>query len=152
MANKDVSTPTARKSAMVAEARPIRLLVAGTKAMRAAGENTCRGRSRIGRQLQRPQKKSFLFGATGKTVDDMTGKVFTKPIQVERDRHPELQTWFDNIDNAGRHLNVFARDVFQGRDAAGHRSFSWTCRRPCSAPMASPPRSPTNSKPAFAPI
>jgi hypothetical protein len=38
--------------------------------------------------------------------------VFTKPIQVEKGVDAELQKLFDNVDNAGRHLNVFARDVF----------------------------------------
>lgn len=113
MASKDVSTPTAVQSAMVAEARPIRLLVAGTKAMRAAGEEFLpRQQAESVANYEARKKRSFLFGATAKTVADMTGKVFTKPIQVDKSVDTELQALFDNIDNAGRHLNVFARDVF----------------------------------------
>jgi hypothetical protein len=98
---------------MVADARPIRLLVAGTKAMRAAGEEFLpRQQAESVANYEARKKRSFLFGATAKTVSDMTGKVFTKPIAVEKGVDSELQTLFDNIDNAGRHLNVFARDVF----------------------------------------
>lgn len=113
MADKNVATPTDVQSAMVADARPIRLLVAGTKAMRAAGEEFLpRQQAESVANYEARKKRSFLFGATAKTVGDMTGKVFTKPIQVEKGVDAELQTLFDNIDNAGRHLNVFARDVF----------------------------------------
>jgi hypothetical protein len=113
MANKDVSSPTSVQSAMVADARPIRLLVAGTKAMRAAGEEFLpRQQAESVANYEARKKRSFLFGATAKTVSDMTGKVFTKPIQVEKGVDAELQKLFDNVDNAGRHLNVFARDVF----------------------------------------
>jgi hypothetical protein len=59
----------------------------------------------------------------------MTGKVFTKPIILQKDVDAELAAWFENIDNAGRHLNVFARDVFKIRCSRVSVSFTWTCPR-----------------------
>jgi hypothetical protein len=112
MAN-DVSTPSPEQAAMVAEARPIRTLVAGTKAMRAAGEEYLpRQTAESVANYEARKKRSFLYNATGKTVSDMTGKVFTKPIVYDKVADADLKAWFENVDNAGRHLNVFARDCF----------------------------------------
>ncbi len=112
MAN-DVSKPSKIQSAMVAAAAPVRTLVGGTPAMRAAAE-TYLPKEPMESQAayQNRLKRSVLFNATGKTVADMTGKVFTKPIQLGKDVPDQLKEWAENIDNAGRHLNVFACDVF----------------------------------------
>ncbi|MCB1745188.1 MAG: DUF4055 domain-containing protein, partial [Gammaproteobacteria bacterium] len=45
-------------------------------------------------------------------VGDMTGRVFTKPIVLADDVPQEIADFAENIDLAGRHINVFARDVF----------------------------------------
>lgn len=42
----------------------------------------------------------------------MTGRVFAKPIVLGKDVAAELINYSENIDLAGRHLNIFARDVF----------------------------------------
>ena len=42
----------------------------------------------------------------------MTGKVFAKPILFDKVTDAEMKAWFENIDNAGRHINVFAKDAF----------------------------------------
>jgi hypothetical protein len=113
MSSKDVSTPTDIQSAMVAEARPIRTLVAGTNAMRAAGEEYLPKEPMESLNAYTVRKKrSWLFNATGKTVEDMTGKVFAKPIIFDKIGDADLKQWFENVDNAGRHVNVFAKDAF----------------------------------------
>lgn len=85
----------------------------GTDAMRAAGakylprfmaETAVNHLARINR--------SVLFNATKKTVIDMTGRVFAKPIVLGKDVPEQLVKIAENVDNAGRHLNVFARDAF----------------------------------------
>jgi hypothetical protein len=90
-----------------------RTLMGGTKAMRAAGvlylpqeqaESPDAYRARL--------MRSTLFNAFRKTVKDMTGKVFRKEITIEKDVPPDLVKMAENIDGAGRHLNVFARDAF----------------------------------------
>lgn len=90
-----------------------RTLMGGTKAMRAAGvkylpmeknETPDDYRTRLDR--------TTLFNAFKKTVKDMTGKVFNKEIELGEDVPEQLKTIAENVDQAGRHLNVFARDAF----------------------------------------
>lgn len=117
---KTVATPSAAALEMVARAKLPRTLVGGTKAMRAAG------------QLYLPKEpaekddayasrlaRSTLFNAFGKTVADMTGKVFDKPIVLKKDVPAELVTFAEDIDLTGRHLNVFARDTFDDAMQSG---------------------------------
>lgn len=112
MAN-DVSAKSAAISAMIALAAPVRTLVAGTDAMRKAGETYLPKEPMESVEAYNTRKaRSFLFGATQKTVEDMTGKVFAKPITPEKDVADSLKDWIENVDLAGRHLNVFAKDVF----------------------------------------
>lgn len=110
----DVSTPIKAQTDMVNAAKVVRTLVAGTDAMRKAreqylpkeeAESEGSYTNRLGR--------TFLFNATGKTVEDMTGKVFSKPVILQKDVDTQLTAWAENIDNAGRHLNVFACDAFK---------------------------------------
>jgi hypothetical protein len=91
-----------------------RTLMGGTKAMRAAGikylpkeavESDDAYRARL--------MRSTLFNGFRKTVNDMTGKVFRKDIVLGDDVPEQIKTFAENIDNAGRHLNVFAKDVFK---------------------------------------
>jgi hypothetical protein len=109
----DVSTPTPEHHRATALANLPRTLMGGTKAMRAAGERylpkfaaetQANYNARLGR--------STLFNAFKKTVADMTGRVFSKPIVLGKDVPPELVEYAENIDLTGRHLNIFARDVF----------------------------------------
>lgn len=108
-----VATASKAHSSMVSESEMVRTLVAGTTAMRKAGKtylpkNEAESQDAYVVRLQ----YSTLFNATGKTVADMTGKVFNKPIVLEKDVPEQLVSFAENIDLTGRHLNVFARDVF----------------------------------------
>ena len=90
-----------------------RALMGGTQTMRAA------------RTLYLPQEKaestesydnrmsrSFLFNGFSKTIQNMAGKIFTKGIALGKDMPPDLTMYTENIDLAGRDLNMFAYDVF----------------------------------------
>jgi Domain of unknown function (DUF4055) len=57
-------------------------------------------------------RRSVLFNGFKKTVADMTGKVFSKPIVLSNDVPPAIMDFAENIDLTGRNLNVFARDAF----------------------------------------
>src|SRR6266704_2737041 len=97
----DVSTPTKVNAEMVECAKPIRTLVAGTKAMRRAGEEYLpKEEAETQKSYDARLKRSFLFNATGKTVIDMTDKIFVKPIILAKDMDKQLQEWAENIDNA----------------------------------------------------
>lgn len=108
----DVSNVSKEAAEMHTAAKLPRALMAGTEAMRTAGttylpQEAAESKEAYSARLAR----SFLFNAFGKTVEDMTGKVFTKPIVLVDDVPEQLRTFAENIDQAGRHLNVFARDV-----------------------------------------
>lgn len=113
MAERTVADPSDVQRAMVDCSQVVRTLVAGTKAMRAAGttylpQEPAESKKAYDNRVLR----STLFNATGKTVDDMAGKVFNKPVILKEDVPEILQQYCEDIDLTGRHLNVFARDVF----------------------------------------
>jgi hypothetical protein len=99
-----------------------RALMQGTRGMRAAGARAV-GNAQYTEWLPREPAetpaaytarlfRSTLFNGFRKTVKDMTGKVFQREVTLEDDVPEQLVEIAENIDNAGRHLNVFARDVF----------------------------------------
>lgn len=109
----DVNTVTAEVQAMRDLAVLPRKLMGGTKAMRAAGTTYLPMEpAEDAPDYQRRLNRSTLFNGFRKTVKDMTGKVFRREISLGDDVPPALVKWSENIDLAGRHLNVFARDVF----------------------------------------
>lgn len=113
-ANKNVATASKAQVAMVSASEMIRTLVGGTPAMRAAKETYLpKNEAESSEAYTARVKRSVLFNATGKTVADMTGKVFNKPIVLEKDVPERLVAFAENIDLTGRHLNVFARNVFE---------------------------------------
>jgi hypothetical protein len=57
--------------------------------------------------------QSVLYNAVDKTVEGLTGMVFRKDITVGGDVPEEILPHIENIDQTGRHLSVFAADVFQ---------------------------------------
>lgn len=64
-------------------------------------------------------KASWLFNGYRKTVRDMAGRVFDKPVEIA-EGSDQLKDWAENIDLAGRDLSTFARDVFEdGLSGAG---------------------------------
>lgn len=61
---------------------------------------------------------SWLFNGFRKTVRDMAGRVFAKPIEIEQ-APASIEEWAVNVDNAGSDLSTFARKVFEDGLAAG---------------------------------
>jgi hypothetical protein len=113
MSDNNVNTPSDEHNQAVTRTLLPRTLMGGTAAMRAAGakylppfmkETPANHQARV--------QRSVLFNAFKKAAEDMTGRVFSKPIVLGKDVPPQLVEFAENIDNAGRHLNVFARDSF----------------------------------------
>jgi hypothetical protein len=112
-AKKSVATPSAEYECSAAAWKLPRTLMGGTRAMRMAGRDYLpieAGESDPAYQAR--LNRTTLFNAFRKTVKDLAGKVFTKPIVLNADVPPTLVTYAENIDLAGRNLNVFAFDVF----------------------------------------
>lgn len=89
-----------------------RVLLGGTQALRAAGEeflpkNTAESADAYAARL----KRSVLFNAFRKAVYQLTGKVFSKPIQVEG-ADARIEEFIEDIDLQGNALDIFSQDVF----------------------------------------
>lgn len=112
-ANKTVATVNDTQAHMMALAELPRTLMGGTRAMRKAAQKYL-PKEAAEEQIDYDNrvKRSTLFNGFRKTVKDMTGKVFVKPVVLKPNVPAELVKFAEDIDLTGRHLNVFARDVF----------------------------------------
>lgn len=109
----DVSTPSTKNQEMVLRSKPIRDLMGGTHRMRTMRELYLpREEAESAKAYENRVRRSVLFNATAKTVGDMTGKVFTKAIILEDDVPAPIVALAEDIDLTGRHINIFAKDVF----------------------------------------
>ncbi|PRC92665.1 DUF4055 domain-containing protein [Solimicrobium silvestre] len=108
-----VNEPSDAITAMQPDWAKVDALVGGTKAMRAAGKAYLpQWPSEKDASYEYRLKTSTLFNAFSHTVENMAGKPFSEPIAFDK-VDETIQTWFDNIDLAGRNLHVFANEVLK---------------------------------------
>ena len=89
-----------------------RALMGGTREMRASGETYLpKEPAEVQTAYEIRIKRTVLFEAFSKTVNDMAGRVFAKEIMLGDDVPDQIKTWAENIDLQGTHLNVFSKDV-----------------------------------------
>lgn len=108
-----VAQRSAASATMLTAAQKGRALMGGTTAMRAA-------RTTYLPQFAKESKPaydvrlaaSWLFNGYRKTVKDMTGRVFSTPVEIS-EGDQRLKDWSENIDMQGRDLSTFARQVFE---------------------------------------
>jgi hypothetical protein len=99
--------------AMRADLVKVEALMGGTKAMRAAGEAYLpKWPMEDQKSYDFRLKTSTLYNAFARTVENMAGRPFSEPLKWT-DIDPTVEKWFDNIDQAGRNLHVFAGEVFR---------------------------------------
>ncbi|MDP0495693.1 MAG: DNA-binding protein, partial [Verrucomicrobiota bacterium JB024] len=90
-----------------------RTLMGGTPAMRAAKTTFLPQEPQESDEAYKSRlERSTLFNGYRKTVRDMAGKVFAKPVVLGEDVPTQIAAWAENIDMTGRHLSNFAYDVF----------------------------------------
>jgi len=109
---KTVNTPCAAYDEMKENWRITNALLGGTKAMRAAAEDFLPkepGESVDAYKVR--LSRTFLFPGFGRTVKSMTGLLFRRPMNLQEDVPEEIQGWCEDVDLAGRHINVFTRDL-----------------------------------------
>jgi hypothetical protein len=117
---KTVATPSDAAAAMHDGVRLVRTLMGGTDAMRAAGKTYLPKNEAEAEDAYKVRKdRSVLFNAFAKTVEDMTGKVFSKPIVLKDNVPAELVAYAEDIDLEGTHLNLFACSSFKDAMQAG---------------------------------
>lgn len=108
-----VADQSGEVSEMLAKAAKGRALMGGTRKMREAGETYLpRFPAESIEAYKTRLQSSWLFNGYRKTVRDMVGRVFAKPVEIAEG--PEaLNDWASNIDMQGRDLSTFARSVFE---------------------------------------
>ncbi len=110
---KTVANRPKQSAAMQLAAAKGRALMGGTTAMRQARETYL---PRFGKEsleaYEARIRSSWLFNGYRKTVRDMTGRVFSKSVEIN-DVPETLEEWLDNADLQGRDLSTFARQVFE---------------------------------------
>lgn len=116
--SNSVAKRTDTVAAMVGNSQRMRALMGGSRAMRAAGETYLpKFEAESKESYDARISLSWLFNGYRKTVRDMSGRVFEKPVEV-KDGPKLLSEWIKNVDMAGRDLSTFSRDVFEdGYDA-----------------------------------
>lgn len=89
---------------------PCRDLMGGTKAMREAGEVYLpREPEEDPADYQTRLKRSFLYNGLSRTVLNLTGRLFSKPIGIDGDSH--IEEWAKDVTNDGRDVATFGVDV-----------------------------------------
>lgn len=110
--------------AMQEAARKGRALMGGTRAMREAGESYLpRFEAESVTAYNARLGGSWLFNGYRKTVRDMAGRVFDKPVSLGEDAPAALVDMESNVDLAGRDLSTFAAEVF--KDGLSGSGISW---------------------------
>src|ERR1044071_33214 len=113
MSNTVATTTDTLEAAAQKRALP-RALMGGTDAMRKAGKTYLPQEAAESESAYKDRlSRTFLFNGYRKTVKDMAGKVFTKPVQMGDDVPAKLKTYAENIDLTGQGLNNFAYAVFE---------------------------------------
>ncbi|MBW7851740.1 MAG: DUF4055 domain-containing protein [Rhodospirillales bacterium] len=116
----DPSMPCAAYRRMAGRWELPRALMGGTPAMRAAGarwlpRHPAESQRHYAARLQRTVLRNFFR----RTVQTLTGKVFARPLVLADDVPAALRALMEDVDLNGRHLQVFARDVFAEAMVAG---------------------------------
>ena len=97
----------------------VRALMDGTDGMREAGKTYLpKFPAETEEAYAARLAQTWLFNGFRKTVRDMAGRVFAKPVEIKAG-NAKLVDWSLNIDNAGNDLSTFARRVFEDGLAAG---------------------------------
>tara|TARA_R110002020_G_scaffold41283_1_gene121840 strand:- start:13195 stop:14601 length:1407 start_codon:yes stop_codon:yes gene_type:complete len=117
--SNSVSKVSQEVEAMLSLSAPVRDLVEGGAHMRDLG---------VKYLPQFPQEtdddynarvaSSWLFDGVGKTIEDLSGKVFDQPVMLA-ETNTDLDVWAFNIDLEARDLSQFSKDVFSDAQRSG---------------------------------
>lgn len=109
-----VDTKSAEVSAMMAQTQRIADIDAGGDNMRAKGDKYLPQFPQEDDASYKARKDStWLFNGVRKTVKDMTGKLFAKPVTLAQPDDNPLNELMSNVDMEGRDLSNFGQDVFK---------------------------------------
>lgn len=101
-------------NAMSADWPTINALLGGTVAMRAAGKMLLpQWPNESQRAYDIRLAAATLFPAYARTIDVLSAKPFSRPIQYSEDMPSQIKAWTDDIDLEGRGLHNFAADSLE---------------------------------------
>src|SRR6056297_1044995 len=119
MDSGNVATPTIEYREMSSKWPKIRALMGGTEAFRQAGETYLpKHYAETNSRYKERLKCSVLKNYFQSTVDHMTGKVFSKPVIVEKS-DSDLDKILNNADRLGSDITDFSSGIFQNALAVG---------------------------------
>jgi hypothetical protein len=115
------SYESATYKAMAAETRIVRDVSAGIGAVRARGTQYLPKHpiEDIGDYAVR-LNQAVLFNGVQRTLEGLAGMVFRQDPSASEDMNKQILAHLENIDNTGRHVDVFSRAVFVDALEAGH--------------------------------
>src|SRR5688572_18854459 len=100
-------------TAMSAAWTLVRDVSGGTDTVRAAGETYLpKEPAEKDANYQRRLKRSVFFNAYRRTREALVGMVFKKDPELSEDVPQVIQDHLENVDLAGTHIDVFAKEVF----------------------------------------
>ncbi|RZJ84076.1 MAG: hypothetical protein EOO64_04750 [Massilia sp.] len=109
---KNVATQSDAVAAMAPDWELTRTLVAGTRAMRDAGQKYLpQWPAEDVEAYQARLATAVLFPAYSRTVTTLAAKPFSKPVTIGDDVPPTLVEFCQDIDLQGRNLDAFAADI-----------------------------------------
>ncbi len=118
--NKDVAKQSDAVTGMAQAWSLVADLMGGTHAMRVAGKKHLPQWPAEEQQAYATRlATATLFPAYSRTVSVLTGKPFSKPINIGEDVPARIKEWLDNIDLEGRNLHAFAADLCNNALAYG---------------------------------
>ena len=98
--------------AMLQMSAPCRDLMKGGQHMREQGETYLpKFPQETEEDYEARLASTWLFDGVGKTIDDLSGKVFETPV-ILAETDTDLDIWAFNVDLQGRDIAQFSRDVF----------------------------------------
>ena len=120
--DKDLpSTPSAAAKRQAPAVAMVRDLWQGTDAVRAKGTAYLpQGAGEHPQDYAAKLKRAVFFNAFRRTVEGLTGLVFSKDPKLGDDVPAPIVDQWENIDNAGTHGDVFVRERLQDALQAGH--------------------------------
>jgi len=122
MADKDATpaTPSAAYAKMAPRWHLIDSLLGGTEVMRQAGTVMMpKHQEESEPSWERRLGGAVLLNMTEITLDMLSGKPFSDPVQLVDDALPQHKEWSEDIDLQGNSLDVFARRWFRDGLAKG---------------------------------
>jgi len=121
MKSVTVGQPTAAYLESMGNLELIDALMGGTKAMREGGRTFLpQEELESDTAYENRKTRSFLLNAFDRTVQRLTGEVFSKELNKGENFNEALSEWCDDVDGEGKNLDRFSWEVFAAALSRGY--------------------------------